>query len=196
MKEVATLAGVSLATVSRVINADGNVRPDLVEKVNQAVALLGYRRDLTATNLRRADRHSASIGMVFDDIANPFHGAVMKGVETVARNRGVLPLVGSSDEDPRRERELAEAFLSRRVDGLIVVPSSADHSYLRAERDAGTALVFVDRPPAFIDADCVLSDNAGGAAEATAHLIRAGHRRIAFLGDERRIFTATERLRG
>jgi LacI family transcriptional regulator len=110
--------------------------------------------------------------------------------------RGVLPLVGSSDEDADRERELAEAFLSRRVDGLIVVPAGTDHSYLRAELDAGVALAFVDRPPGFIDADCVLSDNAGGAAAATAHLIAAGHRRIAFLGDQRRIFTAGERLRG
>jgi LacI family transcriptional regulator len=196
MREVATLAGVSLATVSRVINAEGSVRPDLAERVQEAVALLGYRRDLTATNLRRADRASASIGVVFDDVANPFHAAVLGGVETVARARGVLPLVGSTDEDGERERELAEAFLSRRVDGLIVVPSGTDHSYLRADRDAGVAMVFVDRPPAFIDADSVLSDNAGGAFAATEHLIAAGHRRIAFLGDQSRIFTATERLRG
>jgi LacI family transcriptional regulator len=193
---VATLAGVSLATVSRVINAEGSVRPDLAERVQEAVALLGYRRDLTATNLRRADRHSASIGVVFDDVANPFHAAVLRGIETVARTRGVLPLVGSSDEDADRERELAEAFLSRRVDGLIVVPSGGDHSYLRADRDAGVGLVFVDRPPAFIDADAVLSDNPGGATIATEHLITAGHRRIGFLGDQRRIFTASERLRG
>jgi LacI family transcriptional regulator len=196
MKEVATLAGVSLATVSRVVNGDGKVRPDLVERVHEAVSLLGYRRDLTATNLRRADRASASLGLVFDDVANPFHAALLRGVETVARTRGVLPLVGSSDEDPARERELAEAFLSRRVDGLIVVPAGTDHSYLMAERDAGVALVFVDRPPGFIDADCVLSDNAGGASVATEHLMAAGHRRIAFLGDRTQIFTATERLRG
>ena len=196
MREVATLAGVSLATVSRVINAEGSVRPDLAERVQEAVSLLGYRRDLTATNLRRADRQSATIGLVFDDVANPFHAAVLRGVETVARTRGVLPLVGSSDEDPDRERELAEAFLSRRVDGLIVVPAGSDHSYLRADRDAGVALVFVDRPPAFMDADCVLSDNAGGAFAATGHLIAAGHTRIGFLGDRTRIFTAAERLRG
>jgi LacI family transcriptional regulator len=196
MKEVATLAGVSLATVSRVVNGDGKVRPDLAERVREAVTLLGYRRDLTATNLRRADRASASVGLVIDDVANPFHAAVLRGVETVARTRAVLPLVGSTDEDATRERELAEAFLARRVDGLIIVPSGQDHSYLRPERDAGVALVFVDRPPAFIDADCVLSDNAGGASAGTAHLIAAGHRRIGFLGDETRIFTATERLRG
>ena len=196
MKEVAAVAGVSLATVSRVINAEGNVRADLVEKVHEAVALLGYRRDLTATNLRRSNRQSASIGVVVDDVANPFLAAVLRGVETVARTRGVLPLVGSSDEDAGRERELADAFLSRRVDGLIVVPTGADHSYLAGDRDAGVGLVFVDRPPAFVDADCVLSDNAGGATAATGHLAAAGHRRIAFLGDRGSIFTAAERLRG
>jgi LacI family transcriptional regulator len=196
MKEVATLAGVSLATVSRVVNGEDSVRPDLVAKVREAVALLGYRRDLTATNLRRADRHSASIGLVFDDVSNPFHASVLRGVEMVARARGVLPLVGSSDEDGARERELAEAFLARRVDGLIVVPSGADHSYLQPESDAGVALVFVDRPPGFIDADCVLSDNAGGSFAATSHLLAAGHRRIGFLGDQEKIFTARERLRG
>jgi LacI family transcriptional regulator len=196
MKEVATLAGVSLATVSRVVNGDGKVRPDLAERVREAVGLLGYRRDLTATNLRRADRQSASVGIVFDDVANPFHSALLRGVETVARTRGVLPLVGSSDEDATRERELAEALLSRRVDGLIIVPSGADHSYLRAERDAGVGLVFLDRPPAFMDADVVLSDNVGGAFAGAAHLIGNGHRRIGFLGDIERIFTATERLRG
>jgi LacI family transcriptional regulator len=196
MKEVATLAGVSLATVSRVINGEDSVRPDLVARVREAVSLLGYRRDLTATNLRRADRHSASIGLVFEDVSNPFHAAVLRGVETVARARGVLPLVGSSDEDGTRERELAEAFLARRVDGLVVVPSGDDHSYLQPESDAGVALVFVDRPPAFIEADCVLSDNAGGAFAATCHLLAAGHRRIGFLGDRETIFTARERLRG
>jgi LacI family transcriptional regulator len=102
MREVAVLAGVSLATVSRVINDEATVRPDLAAKVRDAVALLGYRRDLAATNLRRADRQSASIGLVFEDVSNPFHAGVLRGVETVARARGVLPLVGSMDEDSSR----------------------------------------------------------------------------------------------
>jgi Periplasmic binding proteins and sugar binding domain of LacI family len=99
-------------------------------------------------------------------------------------------------EDGARERELAEAFLARRVDGLILAPSGRDHSYLQPERDAGIAVAFVDRPPAYIDADCVLSDNAGGAFAATAHLLAAGHRRVGFLGDREAVFTARERLPG
>lgn len=196
MKDVGAVAGVSLATVSRVVNGEDSVRPELADKVRAAIVLLGYRRDLTATNLRRADRHSASIGVVFEDVSDPFHAAVLRGIETVARRRGVLPLVGSSDEDGARERELAEAFLARRVDGLVVVPSGRDHSYLQPERDAGVAVVFVDRPPAHIDADCALSDNAGGAFAAAAHLLAAGHRRVGFLGGRETSFTARERLRG
>jgi LacI family transcriptional regulator len=196
MREVAALAGVSLSTVSRAINDDPKVAPDLAEKVRRAVAMLGYRRDVTATTLRRADRLSASIGLVFDDVANPFHATVHRGIENVARERGVLAFAGSSDEDPGRERDLVQAFLSRRVDGLAIVPAGSDHGYLTRDRDAGVALVFVDRPPGYIDADVVLSDHAGGARAATAHLVAAGHRRIGYLGDRRRIHSAAERLRG
>jgi LacI family transcriptional regulator len=196
MREVAAVAGVSLSTVSRAINDDPSVRPDLAAKVHNAVALLGYRRDVMATNLRRSDRVSASIGLVFEDVANPFLAAVHRGIEDVARTRGVLAFAGSSDEDPGRERELAQAFVARRVDGLVIVPAGTDHSWLLREREAGVALVFVDRPPGFIDADVVISDNAGGARAATEHLLARGHRRIGFLGDRRWLWTAGERLRG
>jgi LacI family transcriptional regulator len=195
MKDVGAVAGVSLATVSRVVNGEDSVRPELADKVRAAVILLGYRRDLTATNLRRADRHSASIGVVVEDVSDR-STRLLRGIETVARRRGVLPLVGSSDEDGARERELAEASLARRVDGLVVVPSGRDHSYPQPERDAGVAVVFVDRPPAHIDADCALSDNAGGAFAAAAHLLAAGHRRVGFLGGRETSFTTRERLHG
>jgi LacI family transcriptional regulator len=121
MKEVARVAGVSLATVSRVVNGTGEVRDDLAERVNEAVRMLGYRRDLTASTLRRADRQSASIGLIIEDVSNPFFSAVHRGVEDVARPHGVLTFVGSSDEQPERERELAETFGAR---GVRAGPSS------------------------------------------------------------------------
>jgi LacI family transcriptional regulator len=195
MKDVAALAGVSLSTVSRVING-GPVDPDLAERVRHAARLLGYRRDQTASMLRRADRQSASIGLVWEDVSNPFFSAIHRGVEEVARERGVLTFVGSSDEDPERERMLADAFSARGVDGLVIAPAGGDESYLVRDREAGMELVFVDRPPHLIDADAVVSDNAGGASRAVAHLISAGHRRIGFLGDRPELYTAAERLRG
>ena len=195
MKDVARVAGVSIATVSRVLSDTGDVRPDLASRVRDAVAVLDYRRDHTASILRRSDRSSSSIGLVFEDVSNPFFSAVHRGVEEIARGRGVLTFSGSSDEDPGRERELAGAFAARGVDGLLIVPCADDQSYLMRERRAGTALVFVDRPPRFFDADAVVSDNAGGARMAVEHLLAAGHRRIALLGDRAGVFTAAERRR-
>jgi LacI family transcriptional regulator len=196
MKDVANLAGVSLATVSRVVNGNDDVRADLATRVRDAVEVLGYRRDLTASTLRRTDRLSSTIGLIIEDVANPFFSAVHRGVEDVARVNGVLTFAGSSDEEPTRERELAEAFGARGVDGVIIVPCSSDQGYLVRERDSGTPLVFADRPPRFLDADAVVADNAGGARGAVEHLLRAGHRRIAFLGDRPSVFTAVERRRG
>jgi LacI family transcriptional regulator len=196
MKDVAALAGVSLSTVSRVVGGGNAVDPALAERVHAAAAVLGYRRNHTASTLRRADRQSASIGLIWEDVANPFFSAVHRGVEEVARQLDVLTFVGSSDEDPERERTLAEAFCSRGVDGLIIAPAGSDQSYLVRDRDAGVALVFVDRPPRLIDADAIVSDNALGVQAGVEQLLANGHRRIAFLGGRRALFTAQERLRG
>jgi LacI family transcriptional regulator len=196
MKQVAALAGVSVATVSRVVNEDPAVRSDLAARVHDAVVALGYRHNVSASALRRADGQSASIGVIVEDVSNPFFSLVQRGIEEVARERGVLTLAGSSDEEPERERALAEAFGARGVDGLIIAPAATDHGFLLRDRAAGVAIVFVDRPGRFIDADAVLTDNAGGAEQAVTHLIAAGHERIAFLGDRPEIHTAGERLRG
>jgi len=196
MREVAAVAGVSLSTVSRVVNGGAGVREDLADRVRKAVDMLGYRHNLTASTLRRADRQSATIGVIFEDVSNPFFGSVHRGVEDIAREHGVLTLVGSSDEVAERERELADAFTARGVHGLIIATAVHDNAYLLRERAAGVALVFVDRPPRFIDADAVVTDNVGGAQVAVEHLIAAGHRRIGFLGDRPDVFTAAERLRG
>jgi LacI family transcriptional regulator len=195
MKDVAAVAGVSLSTVSRVVNG-ADVDAALARRVQEAAQLLGYRRDHAASTLRRADRKSRSLGLIFEDVANPLFSVVHRGVEDVARARGVLTFAASSDDDPDAERELAQAFSERGVDGLIIVPAGNDHSYLLREREAGTAIVFVDRPPRLLEADAVLTDNAEGVRNAVARLVERGHRRIGYLGDRRRIYTAAERYRG
>jgi LacI family transcriptional regulator len=196
MREVAAAARVSIKTVSRVVNGEPGVTPTLSERVNAAVERVGYRHNLTASSLRRTDGRSASIGVVLEDVANPFSSALHRSIEDVAVARGVLVFAGSSDEDENRERELIAAFTSRRVDGLIILPASHDHSYLHMERKAGTAIVFVDRPPAFFDADTVLADNAEGVRLGVRHLVGHGHRRIGYLGDLHTIATAADRHRG
>lgn len=195
MREVAAVAGVSLTTVSRVVNG-ADVDPQLAERVREAISLLGYRRDLTASTLRRTDRLSRTVGLLLEDVANPFFSSLHRSVEDVARERRVLVFAGSSDEDPAREREVIEGLVARGVDGLIIAPTAADQSYLSRDREAGLAVVFVDRPPRFIDADYVVSDNAAGARAGVLHLIERGHERIVFLGDRPAVHTAAERLRG
>jgi LacI family transcriptional regulator, galactose operon repressor len=196
MADVAALAGVALKTVSRVVNSEPGVSPELEARVRRAIDQLNYRRDANAATLRRLGRKTQTIGLVLEDVSNPFSSELHRAVEDAARERGVLVFAGSCDEDPERERELIGSFRERRVDGIIVVPASHDHTYLYEERRSGTALVFVDRPASHLDADSVVSDNYGGATQAVSHLLERGHRRIAFLGDLLSISTAEERLRG
>ncbi|MFJ5831907.1 LacI family DNA-binding transcriptional regulator [Streptomyces sp. NPDC093089] len=194
MKDVAARAGVGLKTVSRVVNGEPGVTPDTERRVREAIEILGFRRNDSARVLRKG--RTATVGLVLEDLADPFYGPLSRAVEEVARAHGALLINGSSAEDPEREQELALALCARRVDGLIVIPAGDDHRYLEPEIRAGVATVFVDRPAGLIDADAVLSDSFGGARDGVAHLIAHGHRRIGFIGDRPRIHTSAERLRG
>lgn len=196
MKDVAALAGVAIKTVSRVMNGDPTVAADLAARVRDAAGKLGYRPNLTASSLRRGDRRTSSIGLLLDDVSNPFSAGLLRAVEDVARERGVQILIGSLDADPEREREMAITLIDRGVDGLIIVPAAADQSYLLAERNLGIKVVFLDREPRFLDADAVVSSNRLGAAAAVDHLLSHGHRRIAYLGDNPAIATAIQRFEG
>jgi LacI family transcriptional regulator len=195
MSDVARLAGVSIKTVSRVVNNEPGVHAETAERVLAAIERLGFRRNIGALNLRRGSS-TGTIGLVLEDVANPFYSGITRAAEEVARRFGRQVLTGSSDEDPARERELSLEFCARRVDGLIVIPAGRAHSYLMPEIASGMPVVFVDRPPGDVAVDTVLVDNVAGAAGAVTHLAAQGHRRIAFLGDAPSIFTAAERLRG
>jgi LacI family transcriptional regulator len=196
MREVAALARVAVKTVSRVVNGQPSVSADVRARVLEAAKLLDYQPDFTASSLRRAGGKRGTIGLLLEDVDNSFSSMLHRAIEDFAGARGVLVFAGSSDEDEARERELLAAFASRRVDGLIIVPAGHDHSYLLRERQVGTAIVFVDRPPAFLDADSVLTNNEGGARQGIAHLVAHGHRRIGYLGDTQTIITAVERYQG
>ena len=196
MRDVAALAGVSLKTVSRVINGSKTVDPALCDQVRQAAGLLNYQPNLVASSLRRGDRRSMMIGLILEDIANPYFSMLYRAAENVARGQGVGLSVGSVEKDPERERELAAALILRRVDGLLIAPAGNDHSYLVNEMRMGTAMVFVDRIPRYLAADAVVTDNRAGAAQGVRHLIEHGHKRIAYLGDLSSISTAQERYAG
>lgn len=189
MNDVARTAGVSVKTASRVVNGEATVAPDLVARVRAAVESLDYR-----PHPRRDDLRTRTIGVLLQDVSNPFSAAVHRAIEDEARARGIHVLTGSLDEDPGRERELAEAFARRRTDGLILAPTGGDQGYLGAF--TGMPTVFVDRSATGIAADTVVATNIAGAAGAVRHLIAHGHRRIAYLGADRRLPTARDRHRG
>jgi LacI family transcriptional regulator len=195
MRDVADAAGVSLKTVSRVINGEAHVGDDTAKRVMDAVRATGFRRNDLARQLRQG-ASSATIGLVIEDIANPFYSQVARGVEMVARERGCLVITGSSEEDGTRERELVQSLLERRVDGVVLVPSASDHSYLRSEIQHGTPVVFIDRPPAQVEADTILLENRAGARRGVEHLIGKGHTRVAYIGGYAHVYTGAERHAG
>jgi LacI family transcriptional regulator len=181
---------VSLKTVSRVINAEAGVAPTTAARVAEAIDVLGFERNDLARTLRQGGS-SATLGLVIEDLANPFYATVAQAVEVAARDRGFLLITASAREDAERERELAGALLRRRVDALLIVPAGPDHRYLSTART-----VFLDRPPEGIDADTVLLDNLGGARSGVEHLIAQGHTRIACVADDSELYTMRQRIAG
>jgi LacI family transcriptional regulator len=196
IRDVAALAGVGIKTVSRVINDESNVSAQMRERVERAISALNFQPNLGAGTLRRGDRKTLTLGLLLDSVDNPFSAAMNRAVEEVAFTRNTAVFAASFDDDPARERSLIKAFTRRRVDGLILTTISPDHGYLQVEREQGTPIVFVDRPPVGLLADAVVTDNFDAAKRATGHLLRHGHTRIAHLGDEVSISTAVERQRG
>ena len=195
MHQVAALAGVSPKTVSRVVNNEPSVRGATANRVRAAIADLGYRVNVGASNLKRGTK-AGSIGFVIEDVANPYFSVIVRAVEEVAYRRGFLLITASSDERSDREREVIDQLCGRRIDGLLVVPAGRDHRFLRSEIQMGTPAVFVDRPPGRLSADAVLLDNVGGARQATDHLLAYGHRRIGILLDRQGVYTMAPRLEG
>jgi LacI family transcriptional regulator len=194
MNDVARTAGVSLKTVSRVVNGETTVAPDLAARVRAAVETLNYRPHLGASMLRRNDRRTRTIGVLLEDVGNPFSSTLHRAIEDEARLHDVHVLTGSLDEDPERERELARAFTQRQADGLIIAPVGGDQGHLRSVSDI--PVVFVDRRGSGFTGDAVLATNVSGSRDAVRHLVAQGHRRIAYLGDRTESATGRERHRG
>jgi LacI family transcriptional regulator len=194
MRDVAGTAGVSVKTVSRVVNGERGVRADTAARVDDAIGRLGFTRNDLASSLRRG--RAGALGLVIEDVANPFYSAIARTVEDAAQARGHLLITGSCEEDSSRERQLALRLLRRLVDALLIVPAGTEHRYLLPDLAAGVPIVFLDRPPGDIEADTVLLDNLGGTRTGVEHLLGQGHERIGFVGDAPHLYTAAERLAG
>ena len=194
MRDVATAADVSIKTVSRVVNGEPGVSAVTAARVGAAIAHLGFARNDVAHSLRSG--RAGALGLIIEDVANPFYSAIARAVEDAASERGHILITGSCEEDPTRERRLAVRLLRRLVDALLIVPAGPDHRYLLPELSIDTPIVFLDRPSRGVAADTVLLDNLGGARAGVEHLLGQGHERIAFIGDSSELYTARERLAG
>lgn len=182
MRDVATLAGVSLMTVSRVVNGIDTVDPELRRRVRAAIEKLDYRHNKTASGMRSSQRGSGTIGLCVENVDHPYSSGIHRGLEDALHDHGYLVFSASSDGDAETERRLIEAFCERRVDGIVILPVGRDHSFLATRIARGLAVVYVDRPALALPADVVMTEHEEGAFLSVAHLIDAGHRRIAFIG--------------
>lgn len=194
IKDVAKRAGVSTATVSRVLNDDPRVTPANRQSVLEAVSALNYRRDRIARNLRV--RRSQIIGLIISDIQNPFFTSVVRGVEDLAYENDFTVLLCNSDEDARKECLYLDIMISERAAGVIVSPAVETGNHSKAVMQAGIPVVAVDRRMQDLEVDTVVVDNSQGAYQVVRHLLEMGHRRIGFIGGPTQVTTAQERKDG
>ncbi len=195
IKDVAQKAGVSPATVSRVVSNRGSVSEKTRRKVLTAVRELGYRPNVIARSM--VTKSTQMVGLVLTDIMNPFFAELARGVESTLWEEGYTLILANTDEDIQREQAVVSALVEKQVDGLILVPaSSRQASHLLEIVHQQVPLVLVDRGVDDLLVDTVLVDNENGAYYAVSHLIRLGHRDIGMILDNLDITTNIERLAG
>ena len=193
IKDVAQRAQVSVATVSRVLNGDPKVDPELGRRVRAAVEALGYRPNRLARNLRH--QHMEALGIVVPDIENPHFAEMVRVIEVVALTAGYRVLVCNTDEDGARQKAYLTMLADERVSGIILSPSDPDGS-IDELRELGIPVVTIDRALTRATTDLIVADNVPAVQTATQRLIDAGHLRIAFVGGRSEVETGSERQEG
>ncbi|MCM3695645.1 LacI family DNA-binding transcriptional regulator [Microbacterium oleivorans] len=194
IRDVAERAGVSVGTVSNVLNRPEEVSPDSVERVTRAIEELGYVRNDAARKLRAGD--SRTVGFVVLDGQNPFYNDVVRGAEDEATKHGIAILYGNTDEDVSRERLYLDLFQEQQVRGLLIAPYGDVTGRLQRLRASGIPAVLVDRFSGDGRFSSVSVDSVAGGRLAVDHLIETGRRRIAFVGGPFDIRQVTDRLAG
>jgi LacI family transcriptional regulator len=193
MVEVAREAGVSLMTVSRVINHKQDVNPETRQRVLEVIHRLGYRPSGIARGL--ATRRTATLGLVVPDISNPFFSSLARGVEHIAYEGGYNVFLGNAEEDPQREWDVLLSLEDKHVDGVVLCSSRLDQARLKSVLSRQPAVVLVNRR---LEAgvDHVLLDDEAGGRLATRHLLSRGHIQIGFLAGPAASYSARRREAG
>jgi LacI family transcriptional regulator len=194
MTDVARLAGVGTMTVSRVLSGTVPVSEETARRVQSAIDQLQYRPNELARAFR--GQKSRAIGLIIPYLYDPFFANCAHAVTTVAKEQGYSVIITTSNEDPDAEFAEAEQMIQRHVDGLVAIPAPNRESRLSRALFGKTPVVIFDRPvsdPAF---DVVLVQNTTGARRMVEHLIEHGHKRIAFMGLSRNLYTISQRFMG
>lgn len=194
IRDVAALAGVSPATVSRVLNDDPRVAAPLREQVLAAAGRLGYRPNGQARSLRT--NATRVLGLIISDIQNPFFTALVRGVEDAASERDYSVVLANADEDLAKERRYLEVTAAERMAGVILSPASARHTRVDLLTERGIPVVLIDRRIRSAEVDSVTVNNQKAAKDAVTHLIEAGCRRIGLIAGPADISSASDRLAG
>jgi LacI family transcriptional regulator len=192
--DVARLAQVSTATVSRVINGNTEVDPVLTDRVRIAIGELNYRPSRVARSLRT--RRSSVLAVIISDIRNPFFTDMVRGIEDVAYAHNYSLVLCNAEDDPAKESDYLRLAVDEHMAGVVLAPASPTDTDLKTLRAAGVPVVTVDRRLVDDDIDRVLIDNVGGAATAVEHLWQSGFRRIGCVSGPVALSTGEDRLAG
>lgn len=194
MADVAQLAGVGKMTVSRLLSGSANVSKATADRVHRAIRMLNYQPNELARSLRSV--HTKTIAVIVPYLYDPFFAMCAHAISTVATQHGYSVLLTTSDEKIEIERMQASLMIRRRIDGMIIIPAPNDDGYLRDEMFSRTHIVTIDRPAADSRFDSVVVNNRTGARAGIQHLIEHGHKKIAFLGLNRSLYTFQARYAG
>ncbi|MCX6089941.1 MAG: LacI family DNA-binding transcriptional regulator [Candidatus Atribacteria bacterium] len=194
IKDVAKNSKVSATTVSRVIHGNSKVSPKVREKVLETIKSLNYFPNENARAI--VNKRTNVIGLVLTDISNPFYPTLLRGIENTINKSNFSMILCNTDENPTKEERFLRILLEKRIDGLIIVPTGPDISFLKTFEARNIPIVCVDRVVRNVETDSVVVDNFHGAFIATEKLIQSSHQRIAIIGGNKNIFTIGERFRG
>lgn len=192
--DVAEEAGVSVATVSHVINDTRYVSPELTKNVEDAMEKLGYRRNSVARSLKTQKTHT--IGLIVSDISNPFFSELLRGVENVSTAESYSLIISNTDETIEKEELYLDVLQQKQVDGFIIAPTGKTDGKLKGLFNRDIPFVFVDRKIDNIAAPSVLSKNIAGSKKATSHLIEKDHTKIGVVSGLESVTTTRERIKG
>ncbi|MGL6258302.1 substrate-binding domain-containing protein [Vibrio sp. WXL103] len=194
IKDVAKEAGVSVATVSRVLNNSPKASKNSIDVVNAAMKKLGYRPNATARAL--VSKSSSTIGVLVSDVSDPFFGVMLKSIDRIAHQNDKHILVGNGYHDAASERRVIELLINSRCDALVIHSKGLTDEELIAYAEEVKGLVLINRTIPEIAERCISLDNYRGAYLATEHLIKQGHSKIACISSTHQIDDAEERIKG